>query len=738
VLLLFCVEACNGGENSLEPDGDSDISELESDGYISSDEDEDVITDGDTDAEESLNRVEFTIDSETLKIDLSFENKLLTSIFEEGRSPFYIVSNEERHDLVGPYAVSEIEDGQLVTCKTHDGRDASIKLTAGPEASLEIRFNVTDAKVDEEWGVSFNVTEDEGFYGLMERVVQGPQDLSWREGMSEALDLRGQEVELYVLPTVSIYSPFYVSSVAYGVHVLSDWPGVYRFGSEKADKVSIEYSGPELALRILPGPTPLDVTARYSRASGLALMPPRWAFGPWRWRDEHFNLDAFFDGTTYDGPYNSMLVEDILMMEALGIPCTLYWVDRPWCPGSFGFDDLTWDEERLPQPLDLLDWLDSRNVKFMLWIAPWAMGEMALEAETLGYAVVNQNPTDPFNAKLLDLSNPEAVAWWQDHLMERINEGVAGFKLDRGDEKVPDGVIFSGTYSDGTDYRPGRNKYPYWYAKAVQGAFERAGVEEYTVMPRAGWVGSQQHAIFWGGDTHDDQWGLRSGIIALQRAAVMNYPVWGTDTCGYGMSGREVCARWLAFSAFSPLMEVGPTRNASLWSMLPEGESGGVGEDGYSYTPYYDAELLAIWHFYANLHYDLMDYSQAQAEKATSDGTPFVRPMIFMHPDQSQYRDYFDQYYYGPDIIVAPVWEEGKTERDVLLPEGDWVDAWTGQAAASSSDMNVAVPLHKMPIYYRAGSDVAAVFSDLEQRWADAQTATASPPDLAELVADMK
>jgi alpha-D-xyloside xylohydrolase len=34
-----------------------------------------------------------------------------------------------------------------------------------------------------------------------------------------------------------------------------------------------------------------------------------------------------------------MVVEDILMMEALDILFTLYWVDRPWGPGRFGYDD---------------------------------------------------------------------------------------------------------------------------------------------------------------------------------------------------------------------------------------------------------------------------------------------------------------------------------------------------------------------------------------------------------------
>jgi alpha-glucosidase (family GH31 glycosyl hydrolase) len=645
-----------------------------------------------------------------------------------------------RVDLAGtPPQKTVEEDVTTLIYQTTDGRSATVVIGPGQQGAASVRFEVEDLTPTERLCADFNVAASEGFYGLMERVVPGFQNYSWEPGMKEGFNLRGQTMPLLVTFTLSVYSPFYVSSGNYGVYVESDWPGIYRFGvdrrqNEAPSQVSLEYEGPSLTFQIIPGATPIDVTERYSQIIGTTIMPPRWAFGPWRWRNDVYNLPTMYDGTPANGPYNSMIMEDILMMEALGIPCSLYWVDRPWATGDFGYDDFEWDTNRLPNPLAMIDWLEGKNTKFMLWVAPWAVGDMAVEAEQKDYLVIGAVPSPPQEAKLIDLTNPEAVTWWQDAMIARINEGVAGFKLDRGDEKVPEGEFFTGFYKDGTSFREGHNPYPMWYARSVRGAFDRAGVKDAIVMPRAAWVGSQRYATPWGGDSWGSSWGLRSAMIGAQRSAAMNFPIWGSDTCGYDpMAPREVCARWFAFSAFTPLMEVGPTGNYAPWSMAPEGETGEVTEDGYSYEPIYDEELVAVWIFYARLHTDLMDYTYDQAQLAHEKGTPIIRSMIFTHPDETAYNDTFDQYYYGPDLLVAPIWQEGMTQKPVFIPhDGVWIDAWTGETAAAGTKVDVDVPLHKVPIFIRKGAKVS--LGDLNERWAQAQELAAIKPVLSELL----
>ncbi len=681
--------------------------------------------------------ITWTVAPEPLALELSHPESELPALAAEGLPAFFVSKGYGRIELEGRAKVVEAPGLTVVTALTTDGRAANLRIEAGPEGAVALHFTVEGLREAETLGVRLKVGAEEGFYGLMERVVAGSQGSSWEPGMSEGLDLRGQTVPLYVQPTVSVYSPFFVSSAGYGVHVDSDWPGKYRFGVDRdgepaPEELTIEQEGPELWVRVIPGPTPLEASARYARSVGTSLLPPRWVFGHWRWRNDIWDLPAFYDGAPYDGPYNSMVVEDILMMEALGIPCSLYWIDRPWAKGDFGYDDLEWDAERIPDPTGMIDWLAARDIHFMLWLAPWAWGpKMKPEAVALGCKVSAFAWQD--DGVFLDLTKEECVTWWQDALIERIEEGVVGFKLDRGEEMNPDGKLLKGSYGDGTTYREGHNRYPEWYAAAVHGAFERAGVEEYVVMPRAGWVGTSQHAVVWGGDTGTSQWGLRSAIIAVQRAAVMNFPVWGSDTCGYANpTSHEVCTRWLQFSAFTPLMEVGPTGNVGLWAVNEDGEGAAVGAGGYGYEPVWNRELIATWILYANLHQDLQDYSYEQAKLAHEEGTPIVRPMIMQFPDRPEYRELFDQYLYGPDLLVAPIWKTGTTSREVHIPDGEWVDAWTGEAMAPVAVVTVDTPAWKIPIYVRKGSGID--LGDLPARWEAALAKAKTPPDMGSLV----
>jgi len=657
-------------------------------------------------------------------------------LWADGVSALYVWSRDDVVRLDGPPIGRDIDGTTRLVYRTEDGRIATVRLGPGPEETVRVEFTVESKGEFEKLGVSLRVGEADGFYGLMERVVQGSQGLSWEPGTTEGLNLRGQSVDLYTLPTVSIYAPFFLSSSGYGVYVEGNWPATYRFGVDERGRsrpteVTIEYEGPTLSFLLLPGPEPVDVIERYARITGKSLLPPEFVLGPGRWRDVVWDLPAFYDGTPYDGPYNSMVVEDVLMMEALGIPCSWYVIDRPWAAGTFGYGGMAFDDARLPGFEAMIDWLDEWGVASLLWIGPWVMDGQRDEAIEREYHVPLTLPYLP-NAALIDFTDPDAAAWWKEELVPLFETGIDGFKLDRGEEKPPDGQLFRGAYHDGTDYREGHNAYPLWFARAAHEAAHEAAREEFVSFYRAGWPGMSEVAVAWGGDTDPSAWGLRSAIIALQRAAVLNVPIWGSDTGGYNeRPPREVLARWLAFSAFCPIMEVGPTANLAPWSWLPDDSDDELTEAGYTFDTVYDEELLAIWAFYARIHADLVDYTWALAERAHAEGTPIVRPMFVAYPNRPEYVDLWGQYLYGPNVLVRPVWEPGIDSVDVHLPDGTWIDAWTGRTFNGPVVVRVDVPLHVIPIFVSAIGPVD--LGDLPTRWAEAVDDVAEPPNLEAL-----
>jgi len=555
-------------------------------------------------------------------------------------------------------------------------------------------------------------------------VVDGPQQASWAPGITQGMNLRGQAVDMIVKPTTAVYAPFYVSSRGYGAYVRSNWPGRYDFAASDPARVRIELEGPSFEMKIYTADRPADLVRAHALDAGPPVLPPRWTFEPWRWRDEHTQRAAYFDGTPVTAPFNAEVVEDMLMMQALGIPAGVYWIDRPYGPGPLGFDDFEIDPARLPNFADMVRWLDEHQVKTLLWIAPFFQGRMAAEATARGYTLAGQvRPASGNNFPMVDLTNPAAKAYWQDGVAKLLKMGVAGFKLDRGEENIPETGPF--TVFDGRSIRENRNAYVAMYVKAVHDVAAKYRGSDFVAMPRSAYDGSAPYAAFWGGDIAGTQEGLRASIVAVQRAAIMGYPVWGSDTCGYTMQllEQEVCARWLGFSAFTPIMEVGPTRNVGFWNLPRE--------------PKYDEMLIATWRLYARLHDRLTDYTYRYAREARATGLPIVRPLMLADPSAPEAWANWWTYLYGPDLVVSPIWEKGQRTQKVYLPAGSrWRNAWRpSEIVDGGRSVTVDAAPYQVPLFVRAGANVPV--GDLNAEWTASEAAARTRVDLRPLDAQV-
>jgi alpha-D-xyloside xylohydrolase len=324
---------------------------------------------------------------------------------------------------------------------------------------------------------------------------------------------------------------------------------------------------------------------------------------------------------------------------------------------------------------------------------------------------------------MCDFTNPRAKKYWQDGVAKLLKLGVAGFKLDRGEEQIPESMPLK--VFDGRTLRENRNAYPVMYLQAAYEVAKQYRGDDFVCMPRAAYTGSAKYGVFWGGDIGGTEWGLRAEIIAVQRAAILGYPIWGSDTGGYNAQSMDtdVVGRWLEFSCFTPIMEVGPTKDRGFWN--------------FHQPPRYDAELIALWRLYARLHNRLADYSLAQAKTAHQTGMPIVRPLFLVDPAAPAAWTNWWTYLYGPDLLVSPVWKKGQRIQEIYLPSGNqWRDAWTGKIYDGGRSVTVDAPLHQIPIFVRAGSEVN--LGDLNQEWRDAVAAARTRPDLKKLDAEVR
>lgn len=601
-------------------------------------------------------------------------------------------------------------DGDLLRLDVaSDAGRAEVTLRFRTPRTLEVELRPPAPDAVTGFAAALDLVPGERIYGISERLAPAIETSEDFPTVNElfpdergGLDRRGERIRMTVQPTVALYAPFHHSSTGYGLLVDGTLPGEYDVGATDPALLALRFEAParaeERVFRALlfVGPGHGTILDEYTRHTGRPAVPPDWAFLHWRWRDE---LDAGAPETLDGVALNAELAEDLRQYEALGIPPGVYLIDRPWAPGEFGFARFDFDRARFPDPAGMLDVLRARGYRVVVFTTAWALGdapgENRAEARAGGFLA-------PRSDRIVDLTNPAGFAWWKaKHVAFQRTWGIDGWKLDRGEEQMPSRA--SDIWADGRTGREVRNHYPALQARLVAEAAREVRGDDTLVIARSGWTGSQRHTIAWGGDIPGSEFvgagrgtdlGLRMAIIALQRAGFLGFPIWGSDTGGYyGFRDREVFARWLQFSAFCPIFEIGGQGSHEPWNMPSE--------------PRFDAELVEIYRDSVKLHHDLAPYTARHARRAGETGLPVARALVFDHPDDPAVGDLWDQFLYGDDLLVAPVWRSGARARDVYLPAGRWED-FHDRARRFEGPVTIreTVPLDRIPVFVREGAEI--------------------------------
>jgi hypothetical protein len=117
----------------------------------------------------------------------------------------------------------------------------------------------------------------------------------------------------------------------------------------------------------------------------------------------------------------------------------------------------------------------------------------------------------------------------------------------------------------------------------------------------------------------------------------------------------------------------------------------------------------------ATLHQELVPYHAMLMTAAATAGTPPVRALPLAFPaDTAGFARADDEYMLGPDLLVAPVVQEGASSRTVHLPPGRWVDWWSGALMSGGADVTVQAQLGQPPLFARAGGLVPMLPSGVD------------------------
>jgi alpha-glucosidase/alpha-D-xyloside xylohydrolase len=417
----------------------------------------------------------------------------------------------------------------------------------------------------------------------------------------------------------------------------------------------------------------------FSRITGPAVLPPKWALG---YMQSHRTLE---DDTQL------LRIIDTFRSKRIPLDAVIYlgtgFTPRGWNTRqpSFDFNPEVFKRD----PTAVLAEMHARHVKVVVHMVPWDRDKLPTLHGTI--------PARP--GETLDDSHIQR--YWQQHV-GLVRAGIDAFWPDEGDwfnlfERIKrHQLYYQGHLSTQPNVRPWslqRNGYP--------------GIAQW-----GGWV--------WSGDTESSWKTLEAQIAVGLNYSLSIGPYWGSDIGGFypnsDLTG-ELYARWYQFAAFCGSFR---SHGRTWWTRLPWGWGGsdmGPPEHNNTNAPIppddrrnilesamNDPAIEPVAQKYAELRYRLMPYTYTLAWEARHSGLPLMRALWLHYPDDERVRDLGDQFLWGRDLLIAPVFTKGAASRDVYLPQGDWYDWWTHTRVSGGRSVTRAVDLGTMPIYVRAGA----------------------------------
>ncbi|KAJ0307792.1 hypothetical protein COL5a_008255 [Colletotrichum fioriniae] len=477
---------------------------------------------------------------------------------------------------------------------------------------------------------------------------------------------------------------FWLSSKGYGVFI--DTPGRVELevGSERCNRLQTVVEGQRLKWYLIYGPTPKDILKRYTTLTGRAGKVPSWSFGLW--------LTTSFT-TNYDEETVNTFLEG---MKARGSPVDVFHYDCFWMK-AFTWTDFVFDSERFPDPKAQIARLKESGLckKVCVWINPYIAqhGEAFKEAADKGYLVKRKNGDvwqwDLWQAGmgLVDFTNPDACAWYEEKLNTLFDQGVDAIKTDFG-ERIP---TLDVEWHDKTiDPVKMHNYYAFSYNKVVYEALQkRYGADEAVLFARAACAGTQRFPLQWGGDCESTPEAMAESVRGGLGLGLSGFSFWSCDIGGFeGYPPPWIYKRWVAMGLLCSHSRLHGSSSYRVPWVIDDDDTS---EEGCSRT-------LATW---TKLKARLMPYIYAQAQTAVERGLPLsLRAMCIEFPEDptSWYLD--RQFMVGDSLLAAPIFEESG-EVEFYLPKGKWTSFFSGEHREGPGWFKETHGFGTLPLYVR-------------------------------------
>lgn len=480
--------------------------------------------------------------------------------------------------------------------------------------------------------------------------------------------------------------------------------------------IEVQCETRDMTVYCVEGETSYAICREFLRAIGPCYLPPLWAFG--------YGQSRF--GYKCEADFEKVVREH----EKAGLPLDYLCMDIEYMDG---FADFTVDKTRFPDLKGFAEKLKEKNIRLVPIVDAGIKiqaGEPVYESGVTGGHFCRNKEGGFFKAGVWpgmthfpDFFNSDARAWFGEQYRFYTEQGIEGFWNDmnepaifyseysRGPKKL--GMILDMIFSKARaekrkrdllrDYRSffhdadGTRYCHYDVHNLFGGQMTRATNEGLTkllpgrflLFSRSSYVGAGRYGGMWTGDNSSCWEHLLLNLRQLPGLNMCGFLYSGADTGGFmGDCTRELLLRWLAVSAFTPLM-----RNHS--------SMGTQAQECYQFGD--TADFASILSF----RYRIVPYLYSEYMKAALSGDLFIRPLALIFSEDDRVREIEDQLMVGDSVMMTPLIQEGKTERTVYLPEDMTMVRYDGEdfncTPVEQGERTIHAELNEVVFFIRKG-----------------------------------
>lgn len=421
----------------------------------------------------------------------------------------------------------------------------------------------------------------------------------------------------------------------------------------------------------------------FVKVAGRIPLPPAFVFGYWYSKYQSYTANDFRNIV-------KQLKDNKIPTDVMILDMAWHWDNqkRSHSEGRGGWTGWTWNDSLIPDPKGLLDDIHKAGLRSSLNLHP-ADGIGAHESpeyfakmnKALGGKYLTRDQREERIQWVLD-SVDFARAFFDTVIRDHESEGVDFWWLDWQQWKT-------------SKFTPGLGQ-TFWTNHVFFNDMQKNRPDRRPlIFHRWGGLGSHRYQTGFSGDTFINFPTLGFLPYFTATASNVGYGYWGHDIGGHqanitsAINDPELVLRWIQMGVFTPIFRTHATDDPRIERRI------------WTYSNFPDM-LDAV-----KLRYALFPYLYTAARKSYDTGIGMVRPLYYEYPDAEEAYAYEDEYFFGDDILVAPIVEPGKngvSSKRIWFPEGKWYDVSHGKLIEGPATMTLDFTAQQIPWFIREGA----------------------------------